>query len=127
MDTNETTQTSALSPRDAIREAVLNDEAASEIVSYSGFDIEIKYPSLADLLMYRDAQNDDNIMARAIINNCYVPGTDTRVFEDADVELLMQKKFTPDMRRLNKAINKILGGDEELVQEVKDGTKSPQE
>jgi hypothetical protein len=115
----------AQSLRDSIRESVLNSEAESEIVHAFGHDIEIKYPSLQDLLAYRNADQDDSIMGRAIVNNCYVPGTDQRVFEVADVDVLMTKKFTPDMRKLNAAINRILGGDEALQKEVEDNTKSP--
>ena len=113
--------------RDQIREAVLNSKADNEIVEAFGVTIEIKYPSLTDLLEYRGAEADDNIMARAIIKNCYVPGTNERVFEDADMELLMEMKFTPDMRRLNGAINKILAGDEAILKEVEDNTKSNKE
>lgn len=107
-----------------IREAVLNSQVANEIVEAFGERIEIRYPSLQDLLQYRDAQNDDFIMARAIINNCYDPESGERIFEDADAEVLMQQKFTPDMRKLNASINKILGGDETIVKSVEDNTKS---
>ena len=107
----------------AIRDKILSSEAESEFVDAFGVRIEIRYPSLEDLLQYRDAQNDDNIMARAIINNCYDPDSGERIFEDTDVEVIMKKKFTPDMRRLNTAINKILGGDEEVLKNIEDEKK----
>jgi hypothetical protein len=116
-----------ISPRDSIRAAILNASAEDELVSIYGQTVAVRTPALEDLLQYRDAQNDDYSMARAIANNVYMPGTDERVFTDADVEVLMKAKFTPDMKRLNKAIMKALGADEALDKKIEDNTKSSKE
>jgi hypothetical protein len=112
--------------RDDIRNAILDlgSKGESEVIHVFGVDVEIRTPSLEDLLQYRDAEKDDTIMARAIANNCYVPGTEERVFEDADLPSIMKLKFTKDMRRLNKAVTDVLGGDEVIAKAVEDDTKS---
>jgi hypothetical protein len=111
--------------RDAIRAAILNAGHEDDIVSVYGMQVAVRTPCLEDLLQYRESQNDDFAMARAIANNVYMPGTDDRVFTEGDVEALMQAKFTPDMRRLNQAVMKVLGATETLEKKVGDDTKSP--
>jgi hypothetical protein len=112
------------SSRLELRNAILNAKADSEFVDAFGVRIEIRYPTLEDLLQYRNASDDDRLMARAIINNCYDPESGERIFEDADADVLMTQKFTPDMRKLNAAINKILAGDDDVIKSVEDNTKS---
>lgn len=113
--------------RDDIRSAVLDAPDEPILVDYRGVKIEIKAPELEELLQYRDAPDDDFLMARAIVNNCYVPDTNTRVFENADIPVLMKTRFSKDMQRLQKAITRVLGGDEAINQAVDNQTKSNQE
>lgn len=110
--------------RDQIRSAVLDAPDEPEIVDFRGVKIEVRAPALEDLLQYRDAQGDDTIMARAIVNNCYVPRTGEKVFDQADIPALMKAKFSKDMRNLNAAVTRVLGGDEQISQAVDNQTKS---
>lgn len=110
--------------RDTIRTAILDSKGTVEVVDCFGVKVEIRTPALEDLLQYRDASEDPKIMARAIANNCWVPGTEERVFDDADIDSIMKLKFTPDMKKLNRAVTKILGGDEAIQEAVEDDTKS---
>ncbi len=111
--------------RSTIRDTILNSEVVDVVVNAFGFDIAIRPPSLTGLMAYREFQSDEYILVRAIIDNCYVPGTDTKIFEPADTEILGTKRFGPDMKRLNSAIQKMLGEDS-LVAEIEDNTKSPE-
>lgn len=106
-------------PRDLIRSAILDQEIEQILVEVFGVEIEIKAPDLEGLLQYRDAADDDSIMAKQIINACYVPNTDEPVFDEADVAALMKAKFSKDMKKLIGAINKALGSDEALEESVK--------
>lgn len=129
--TTQATETETATPtanmRDAIRTAILDSKGTVEVIEVFGVKVEIRTPSLEDLLQYRNATEDSNIMARAIVNNCWVPGTDDHVFDEADIPQIMKLKFSPDMKKLNATINKILGGDEEIQKKVEDNTKSDQE
>jgi hypothetical protein len=59
-------------------------------------------------------------MARSIVNSCFVPGTGQPVFDKADVPSLMKQKFSPDMKKLVAAINKVMGGDEEVQKGIEE-------
>lgn len=121
--TGEPSQATAFS-RDQIRSAILSAPAESEILSVFGVQVEIRAPALEDLMQYRDSANDDFVMARAIVNNTYVPKSDERVFDNADIPELMKAKFTKDMRTLNAAITRVLGGDDKILEDVDNQTKS---
>ena len=109
--------------RDDIRTAVLDSKGDTELVSFRGVQIEIRSPALEDLVQYRNASEDDTVMARAIVQNCWVPGTQERVFDETDIPAIMKLKLNADMRRLNKTLTRILGADD-LDEKVSDATKS---
>lgn len=111
-------------PRDAIRAAVMNSSSDDEIVTAFGVQIAVRPPELRELVQYQDFAQDEHMIARAIVNNCYVPGTNEKVFEETDVEVLSSQRFSTDMRKLNQVINKVLGGNESLGREIEDDTKS---
>jgi hypothetical protein len=126
-NTDNTTQTpTKAATRDELRSAFLDAPIESELIDYRGFQIELRPQELGDLLQYREASNDDTIMARAIIAHCWVPGTNERIFDDADIPQIMKVKMTADMRRLTTKITKMLGGDDILQQAIEDNTKSNQ-
>jgi hypothetical protein len=113
--------------RDQIRGAILSAPSEDEVIEVFGVKVEIRAPALEDLLQYRNAGEDDFIMARGIVNNVYVPGTGERVFDDADIQGLMKSRFSKDMRKLSKVVTRVLGGDEEINNAVDNGTKRDKE
>ena len=127
MDTNTNTNNEpAISIRDKIRTAVLDSKAEGEVVLVFGVQIEVRPPILGELMQYRDFQNDDTLLARAIVKNCYVPGTLEREFDDTDIEVINGRQFSSDLKRLNKAIQNALGDDSSIVAAIEDDTKSPE-
>lgn len=110
--------------RDDIRSAILTAPADVDKVDCFGIKVEVRAPDLETLTQYRDFKTDDTVLARAIINNVYVPDTEERVFDEADIDGLMKSKFGKDMRKLVAAVNRVLGGDEQILQEVDKQTKS---
>lgn len=122
-----TAETPKTFSRDDIRTAILDAKGESEKLEVFGVQVEVRSPALEDLLKYRDTQGDDTIMARAIANNVYVPDTDQLVFDEADIPGLMKAKFTTDMKTLNAAVTRVLGGDEQIQLAVDSQTKSDTE
>lgn len=123
VETSESSQPTTFT-RDQIRSAILSAPSEDEILNVFGVQVEIRAPALEDLMQYRDSANDDFVMARAIVNNTYVPKSDERVFDNADIPELMKAKFSKDMRTLNAAITRVLGGDDKILEAVDTETKS---
>lgn len=129
MDTT-TNNTEAPTPkpfdRNAIREAVLTAKEEEHLVECFGTTIAIRPPSLTGMMAYKDFQQDEYMLARAILDNCYVPGSREKVFEETDLEVIGSKEYGTDMKKLNNAIQKVLGDEETIAKKVEDNTKSPE-
>ena len=116
--------------RDEIRQAFSNSSSKvdEKLVHVFGITVAVKPPSLRELAQYNNlqAEGDETILARAIIGNTYVPGSDVKVFDDTDVEWMGEIRFGPDIRKLNTEINHMLT-DMAIAEQVEDQTKSPAE
>lgn len=120
--------------RDDIRTAFF-DGAAPEVVlvPFGKAQIELRTPSLAELATYRQeasaqlnpGEQDPELMAKMVIRNSYVPGTGgaTKIFNAADVDVIMSMSFNADMRRLIGSLNKLLSNDDAIEGAVTDATK----
>jgi len=85
----------------------------SETVEFLGAQIEIRQPTLGDALDYQQEEDRKIGMAKILISYCYLPDTDVRVFEEADTDMILGLPFGADMVRVNRAINKLTGLDED--------------
>lgn len=126
MDTTHNTETNDTPKgRLAIREAILSAKPKDEYVEAFGVKIAVRPPALTELMQYREWQQDEYLLVRAMINHCYDPDSGEKIFEETDLEVLGAKTFGPDMKKLNGAIQKMLGDDAAIVSKVEDDTKSP--
>lgn len=96
--------------RDAMRSTIFaSRNVESELVTLAGEEIEIRTPSLGAVLDSREESSTKRMMARMIINYCYVPGTDQQLFESADMEMLLNMPFNREFVKLNEAIQRLTG------------------
>lgn len=82
--------------RDALRAATVGASRAraGEVVEVNGAQIEVRKPTVAERYeIITNAAKDGGkgvdlrkMHASALINLCYIPGTEDRVFEDADMK-----------------------------------------
>jgi len=66
--------------------------------------IEVMQPRVGDMLDGMEASNSRQRIARMIIDTCYVPGTNEKVFEEADFEGLMDLPADSTYSALMEAI-----------------------
>jgi len=81
----------------------------SEIVHIFGQDVEVRQPTLGQILDVKEDPDRRKAIVRLMINYCFVPGTNERVFEEADFESIISMPFGDDLRLVNEAINKLTG------------------
>lgn len=105
--------------RDKIRTAAFNQKCRSKIVSYAGVDIEIRQPPVGVVLGREGASDRKALMSHMLINYCYVPGTDEKVFEEADIEALMAVPFNKEWIAINEAIDSLTDLGETRKEEAK--------
>ena len=94
--------------RDAIRSKILGStKAKSMICEFFGTQVEIRQPSLGEILLAEEAATKSEQAVAMVVKYCYVPGTDEKVFEDSDYEALLQLPFGEDFVRVQKAIAQL--------------------
>lgn len=80
--------------RNAIRSKVFSQKPKSKLVpledgNEDGPKVEVRQPRVGDMIDGMDAPSGRHRIARMIINSCYVPGTEEKVFDEADFDMLM--------------------------------------
>lgn len=105
--------------RNNIRSAIFSQKPRSKIIKVAGADVELRQPLLGQLYAELETDvvestNKKSIVVKMLLDYCYVPGTDEKVFEDTDKEALMALPFNKDWQDLQTEINSLLDLDESL-------------
>lgn len=107
--------------RDEIRARLIGSTPAaqSEIVTIFKTRLEVKTPPLEEILSKgADAELDTVASSvQMIIDYCYVPGTDEKVFEDTDAPFIRRWPFTADLMEFQRVISRLTGIDIEGAME----------
>lgn len=99
--------------RSQLRSRVLQSKKReSRILDFFGDEIEIRQTSVSELM---DAGNFDDreAIVRVLINQAYVPGTDQKLFEEADLDSLMSMPSGKWISDLTDIIKDLSGVKEE--------------
>jgi hypothetical protein len=95
--------------RDAVRAKILGEKPGHSAVELDdGSVIEVRQLTVGQML---DTVNETDIkkrMARYLIECCFVPDSEDRVFEEADFDVLMTLPSGGSYQKLMDAINKML-------------------
>jgi len=99
--------------RDVLRSKLLGGGHGpkKELITLFGEEIELHQPTLGAIL---SAQSFNDIKAQSInmiIEYAYVPGTDERVFEAGDADVIANWPFGDDLVKLQTTIAKLTGVD----------------
>ncbi len=98
--------------RDKIRAQVFSsDSFKRESVKAFGSKIDIRQTTLGRVLELQEKLQEDRKKAvgLAFIEFCYVPGTDERLFDDKDLDLILGLPFGEDFQKVQDVINKLMG------------------
>lgn len=117
-----------VSTRDKVRASIFKEEnkkPASAIITLFGEKVEIRQPTLAIInRIGRTTSTDTKIpgIVRVLIEYCYVPGTDDKVFESADAEQLASMPTGQWLHDFNTAVEKLTGVDVGAAEKNSEGT-----
>lgn len=99
--------------RDKLRaQALKSQDVKKVLVTFNGAEIELRQVSLRVTLASRP--NEDKMSAaersvRTFIDHAFIPGTDVKVFEDADVQTLMNMPFNKEWVDIQGKILELSG------------------
>lgn len=111
--------------RDALRSKIFaRREFKREKVELFGQEIEIRQPSLGAILSAQEQPDRKKANIRLIIDYCYVPDTDEKVFEEADEATLVEMPFDQSFISVSEAIARMTGVNVAEQRKNSDGTQS---
>lgn len=76
------------STKESIRATIFGLKPLSKVVNIGSVDIEVRQPSVGDFLAAGSVGDRKAMMMQMLVEYCYVPGTNEKVFEETDVESL---------------------------------------
>lgn len=105
----------AESTRDALRARIFKSRTAKRktlTLFEEGTEVEVRQPTIGDIMeaQSQDAGDERNFaIVQIMLRYCYVPGTDTKVFEESDIanikEMPMGSWFTNLIEVFNEFVN----------------------
>lgn len=125
MNTDTVTTTPTAKPerksRKDIRNAIFNHKRAKRQIRKVNFfdqDLELRQPTLGEVLSMNDEDieidehgevktNTRKAAVSMLIKYAYIPGTEERVFENADEDVLLDLPFGQDFQAVNKAFEEL--------------------
>lgn len=94
--------------RDAIRSQIFASKGVkSKEIDFFGTRIEIRQPRLKDIISAQETKDRHNAVVGALISYAYVPGTDTKLFDDTDAEAFLNMPFGADLLRVSEALGEL--------------------
>jgi hypothetical protein len=103
----------------AIRAAILSAKAKTKVINAFGQDIEIRQPTLQAVMSYQALPDRVDAIAQMLIRYAFVPGTNTAIFDDEDVDAIKGIPFGEDIQKVNDAINSMMDVKEAIREEEK--------
>jgi hypothetical protein len=96
--------------RDAIRAAFLDNKPKSEPLDIFGVTVYLHEPPFGVMIDAQNADQNNKKQLLALAMTFYVfTAEGEKVFDESDVDAILEMPFGEDMRKLNAAVNKIMG------------------
>lgn len=96
--------------RDSMRAAIFasqNKKLKSKVISFFGQDVEIRQPKLGSILDAREEEDRQAAVINTLVEYTYVPGTDIKLFDDADADAFKEMPFGKDFLAVNKTLEEL--------------------
>lgn len=94
-----------MSKRDDLRQKLFSAKKfRSKTVNLFGDKVEIRQPSVGQILKARDSADSKEALIGILVDYCFVPGTTDKVFEKADTGAIMEWPVGKWFTDVNNAI-----------------------
>ncbi len=103
--------------REDIRAKIFSSKKfKSKVITLFGAKVEIHQPNLGAILQYKEEQDRQSALMDLLIGYCFIPGTDQKIFEEADKDTVMNMPFDDSILELNAAVEELTGLDIEATE-----------
>lgn len=117
--TKETEATKAPVTRDSLRQTIFDGERTKckrAPVTFNGAKFELQQPTITEVTELNERPEASSRVAVMLIKHAYVPGTNERVFEEADYEVLASLPYTPELTAIQETMTNFLVGDDKAAE-----------
>ena len=98
----------AVKTQDQVRSAILsNKKFKSELITMFGAEVEIRQPNIGQVLSARDEEDNRKAIVNLMVQYCYVPGTNEKVFTPEDFNEIMGLPVGKWFSDMNDAIIRL--------------------
>lgn len=115
-----------MATRDEIRQTIFNSTKAkprSKIVQFMDAEIELRQPAMSVIMEMQQSEMETNLVSM-LMQYCYVPGTEERLFDEIDYEALVKLPMNDDFQRLGVALTEMTGMDIKVASKNSEETPS---
>ncbi len=94
--------------RDSVRAAIFNsplNQQKTSTIEFMGAQVEVRQPLVEDIMAA--SKEEDGGVVTMLVRYTYVPGTNERVFEVEDADVLMKMPFGSDMARFLEVVKNM--------------------
>jgi len=111
--------------RDEIRSQLLgtSHKPKCKLITIWGIEIELRQASLRDILKASGSDDVEVNAVNMVVRYAYMPGTNTRIFEDTDRNVILGWPFGEDMQKLQAAVAELTGISEATIEKAKEELK----
>lgn len=98
------------SKRDALRAKIFsseNKQFKKEKMILFGASVEIRQPSLGMILEAQADEDRTKAIVNLLVNYCFIPDSDDKIFEEGDAESLLSMPFNDDLIKVNEVIERL--------------------
>lgn len=114
-----TKETQVLSTRDSLRASIFSSENSRckrVPITLNGAELELKQPTIDEVIKLQDRPEASARVAIILINHAFIPGTEDKVFDDADYDSLAALPYTPELTAIQEVLNTFLIGDQKATE-----------
>ena len=79
----------------------------TKVIEFFGSEIELRQSNFGGILDAQAREDRQSAILEALIAQAFVPGTEEKVFEEADVETLKELPFGADFLRVSSALEEL--------------------
>ena len=98
----------AAKSRDALRGRLMGAKKfKSETLDLFGESVEIRQPTVGQILDATEYDDQKKALVNILVNYCYIPGTQERIFEPTDEAAIMEWPVGDWFSEINAAIQRL--------------------
>lgn len=106
-------QDEELSPRDRLRRKIFAqtklETRPKKVINILGEDVEVRQPTLREVQKMAEEPQDSAGTVRLMVQYCYVPDTEEKVFAVEDAETMLDMPSGPWLMAFMEAVSELTG------------------